>query len=137
MRQTILIFGGLAAAIALLFQLSKLTILSSQDSSDVFIIIAGCLFILIGFFINRFLYTKSSAKVISPDSNSTDYRADLSKQEHRVLLLMADGLSNMEIANSLFISESTVKTHVSRVLGKLNAKRRTEAVKIGRDLGII
>lgn len=137
MRQTIFIFGGLAAAIALLFQLSKLTLVNSQDSSDVFIIVAGCLFILIGFFINRFLYPKGAAKPISPNNHSSDYRADLSKQEHKVLLLMADGLSNMEIATSLFISESTVKTHVSRVLGKLNAKRRTEAVKIGRDLGII
>lgn len=137
MRQTIFIFGGLAAAIALLFQLSKLTILNSQDSSDVFIIIAGCLFILIGFFINRFLYPKSAAKPISANNHSSDYRADLSKQEHKVLLLMADGLSNMEIATSLFISESTVKTHVSRVLGKLNAKRRTEAVKIGREMGIV
>ncbi|GAB5527950.1 MAG: hypothetical protein Roseis2KO_58220 [Roseivirga sp.] len=137
MRQTILIFGGLAAAIALLFQLSKLTILNSQDASDVFIIIAGCLFILIGFFINRFLNSNSTVKAVSPGNTPSDYRADLSKQEHRVLLLMADGLSNMEIATSLFISESTVKTHVSRVLGKFNAKRRTEAVKIGRDLGII
>lgn len=137
MRQTIFIFGGLAAAIALLFQLSKLTLLNSQDSGDVFIIIAGCLFILIGFFINRFLYNKPVAKVIPSGSSTSDYRANLSKQEHKVLLLMADGLSNIEIATTLFISESTVKTHVSHVLGKLNAKRRTEAVKIGRDLEII
>ena len=50
---------------------------------------------------------------------------------------MADGLSNFEIGENLFISENTVKTHVSKVLIKLKAKRRTEAVKIGRDMNII
>ena len=50
---------------------------------------------------------------------------------------MAQGLSNMEIAEGLFISENTVKSHVSKILIKLNAKRRTQAVRIGRDLNII
>ena len=50
---------------------------------------------------------------------------------------MTDGLSNNEIAEHLFISESTVKTHVSNILAKLNAKRRTEAIKIGRELNIV
>ena len=68
-----------------------------------------------------------------------DYQQEtaLSKQEFNVLTLMADGLSNLQIAAHLSISENTVKTHVSRVLSKLKAKRRTEAVRIGRDLEII
>lgn len=137
LRQTILIFGGIAAAIILLFQLSKLSFLNTEDTSDVFIIAAGVLFILVGYFINRFLQVRKSPEALKAAQRQPNGRANLSKQEHKVLMLMADGLSNVEIADSLFISESTVKTHVSRVLGKLNAKRRTEAVKIGRDLEII
>jgi len=132
MRQTILIFGSLSAAIIILFELNKLSLWSFEDSSNVFIVLSGLSFILIGFLINRFLYGKhgnQGTRILKKSS--------LTKQEHRVLLLIADGLSNSEIAEKLFISESTVKTHVSNVLSKLNAKRRTEAVKIGRDLSII
>lgn len=130
MRQTILIFGGLSAAIFILFELNKLSVLGVSNPSEVFIITSGGLFILIGFLISRFL---SKGKV-KPRLRK---KSNLSKQEHKVLLLMTDGLSNNEIADRLFISESTVKTHVSHILTKLNAKRRTEAVKIGRDLNIV
>ncbi len=64
-------------------------------------------------------------------------KSNLSKQELRVLNLINEGYSNNEIAEQLFISESTVKTHVSNILSKLKAKRRTEAIKIGKDLEII
>ncbi len=64
-------------------------------------------------------------------------KSSLSKQELRVLNLIADGKSNKEIANQLFIAETTVKSHVSKILKKLNVKRRTEAVKVGTDIGII
>ncbi|MTI39337.1 response regulator transcription factor [Fulvivirga lutimaris] len=54
-----------------------------------------------------------------------------------VLNVMAEGLSNVEIADKLFVSESTVKTHVSNLLSKLDAKRRTEAIKKAKEYGII
>lgn len=130
MKQTILIFGGLAAAIFILFELNKLSILGYPDSSEGFIVFSGVLFIIIGFLIHRF-FTTSNSKVRKLGKSS------LSKQEHKVLLLMSDGLSNNEIADKLFISESTVKTHVSHILNKLKAKRRTEAIKIGRDLDLV
>lgn len=52
----------------------------------------------------------------------------LSEREHAVLRLMVRGMSNREIARALFITESTVKFHVTHVLGKLNAEDRTQAV---------
>ena len=61
----------------------------------------------------------------------------ISNREYEVLLEIAKGLSNKEIANRLFISESTVKTHVSNVLIKLGAKRRTQAINIAKSLTII
>jgi ATP/maltotriose-dependent transcriptional regulator MalT len=61
----------------------------------------------------------------------------ISKREHEVLLLMAEGLSNQEIADKTFVSVNTVKTHVSNLLLKLDAKRRTQAVIRARELTLI
>ena len=61
----------------------------------------------------------------------------LSPREHEVLTLMARGVQNKEIAAELFISERTVKFHVSSILGKLGAGNRTEAVTMALQQGII
>ena len=61
----------------------------------------------------------------------------ITPREHEILELIAAGLSNREIAEKLFVSENTVKTHSSRLFDKLSAKRRTQAVQIGKDLGLI
>ncbi|NJO24667.1 MAG: response regulator transcription factor [Bacteroidia bacterium] len=50
---------------------------------------------------------------------------------------MAEGLSNQEIAGVLFLSESTIKTHVSNILFKLDAKRRTQAIQAAKQLKIV
>lgn len=60
----------------------------------------------------------------------------LTEREAEVLALIGDGLNNSEIAERLFLSEATVKTHVSRVLGKLSARDRIQAVLIARDAGL-
>jgi len=61
----------------------------------------------------------------------------LSKRELEVLQLMAEGLSNQEIAARLFVSLNTVKTHSSNLFEKMEVKRRTQAVEQGKRLGII
>jgi DNA-binding NarL/FixJ family response regulator len=61
----------------------------------------------------------------------------LTPRELEILELIAEGLSNREIAEKLFVSENTVKTHSSRVLAKLGAKRRTQAVQIGKASRLI
>lgn len=61
----------------------------------------------------------------------------ISKREFEVLELIAAGLSNQDIANRLFVSTSTVKTHVSNVLAKLDAGRRTEAIAKAKEMHII
>ena len=61
----------------------------------------------------------------------------ITKRELEILGLIAQGLSNREIAERLFVSENTVKTHSSRLFDKLNAKRRTQAVQRGKELGLI
>jgi ATP/maltotriose-dependent transcriptional regulator MalT len=61
----------------------------------------------------------------------------ITKRELEILELIAGGLSNREIAQQLFVSENTVKTHSSRLFVKLGAKRRTQAVQIGKEIGLI
>ena len=61
----------------------------------------------------------------------------LSKRELEVLQLMAQGYSNNEIAEKIFLSLSTIKTHVANLFFKLDAKRRTQAIEIAKKLGLI
>jgi len=61
----------------------------------------------------------------------------LTTREHDVLALVADGLSNREIAHDLAISEHTVKFHLASIFGKLGVSTRTEAVQRGVRLGVI
>jgi len=61
----------------------------------------------------------------------------ITRREMEILELVAEGLSNREIAGKLFVSENTVKTHCSRAFDKLGAKRRTQAVQMGKELGLL
>ena len=61
----------------------------------------------------------------------------LTQREHEILGLIAEGLSNREIAERLFVSENTVKTHSSRLFEKMSVSRRTQAVQKGKELGLI
>jgi DNA-binding CsgD family transcriptional regulator len=61
----------------------------------------------------------------------------ITRRELEILELMAAGLSNREIAERLYVSENTVKTHSGHVLEKLNARRRTQAVQLAREAGLI
>jgi ATP/maltotriose-dependent transcriptional regulator MalT len=61
----------------------------------------------------------------------------ITPRELEILVLIAEGLSNREIAGRLFVSENTVKTHSSRLFEKLDARRRTQAVQIAKAAGLL
>ena len=61
----------------------------------------------------------------------------ITRRELEILVLVAQGMSNREIAGKLFVSENTVKTHCSRAFDKLGARRRTQAVQLGKELGLL
>ena len=62
---------------------------------------------------------------------------ELSEREHQVLELLAQGMSNKELAEELYISEKTVKNHVSNILNKLSVNDRTQAVILGLKKGLV
>jgi len=61
----------------------------------------------------------------------------LTAREHEILALIAQGLSNREIGEKLFVSENTVKTHSSRLFEKMQVNRRVQAVQKGKEFGLI
>ncbi len=109
---------------------------SRNLSIEIVVAVIAIVFFFVGIYINK----KSLHKVKIP-SNEINHNKiselEITKREYEVLQEIASGLSNKEIAKKLFLSESTIKTHVSNLLVKLNAKRRTQAIQIAKTLQII
>ncbi|RMA66209.1 response regulator transcription factor [Ulvibacter antarcticus] len=136
MEKTILIFGALILAILVLFKLSNYAIYKGDLSIELAIGVMAIVFFFIGLFINKRLNNRKSQESIEIDEQKIE-ELQISSREYEVLCEIAKGASNKEIADTLFVSESTIKTHVSKLFLKLDAKRRTQAIKIAKDLNII
>lgn len=83
---------------------------------------------------------KEVYKIPAPDFTANEAgpeKTGLSKRELEVLQLIAEGLSNQEIAARLFVSLNTIKTHSSRIFEKLDVKRRTQAIEKAKRLNLI
>ena len=136
MKKTILIFSSLIIAILLLFQISKYSLATGNSSSEWVIAIVAFVFFIIGIFLNKKSLHKSASSEFEADQEKID-ALGLSKRELEVLNGIASGLSNKEIGEKLFISESTIKTHVSNLFVKLNAKRRTQVIQKAKEMSLI
>ncbi len=136
MKKTILVFSGLIVALLVLFQISQYSLMTGDLTIEIIIAVIAILFFFIGIYIN-----KNTQRIKTPNSQEIDHKKikalEISTREYEVLQKIAEGLSNKEIAEQLFLSESTIKTHVSNLLVKLNAKRRTQALQIAKELQII
>ena len=143
MKKTILTFGLMSIALVALFQLSKYSLFTQTLSQELRITVFALLFLGLGILISRKAFRPDPQKIIVPVLSPTKVdeqkigELGISKREYEVLQHIADGLSNKEIAATLFVSESTVKTHVSNLLVKLDAKRRTQAVNNAKAWGIL
>ena len=142
MRPIIIGFGLLILCMLILFKIGEVNFVEGNVRLEVIVAIAAFIFFFIGLYFNYQSQKKNQGKV-EQSNNATiiDYdqikKIGLTQREHDVLVKMAEGLSNQEIAQQLFLSESTVKTHVSNILFKLDAKRRTQAVQSAKKPKIV
>lgn len=136
MKKTIFAFSALIIALLVFFQLSKYSYLSGSTSIELIIALVAILFLGIGFYLN-----KKGSKVQQEETKELDLDKikdlGISNREYQVLVHISKGLSNKEIGEQLFVSENTVKTHVSNLFLKLNAKRRTQAIQRAKTFNIL
>ena len=141
MRRTVLIYGLAMAALLGLLKIVEYRYMVRDIPLEFYIGAVAVMFTGLGIWAGRRL---TQPKVIEVAVNGPFERDDtalktlgISKREFEVLELIAAGLSNQDIADRLFVSTSTVKTHVSNVLAKLDASRRTEAIAKAKEMRII
>ncbi|RDI13121.1 response regulator transcription factor [Flavobacterium sp. AG291] len=145
----IIMYGSGLALLLLLLRGLELFVLFSPQKQDLYIGAIALLFTGLGIWltlklskpkvetivVEKAIYVSKGNDFI-PNQTEIENLA-ISKRELEVLQLMADGLSNQEIAEKLFVSLNTVKTHSSKVYEKLEVKRRTQAVEKAKKYGII
>ncbi len=136
MKKTIAVFAGLIFALLLLFQVSKYAIISGNVNIEIIIAVIAIVFLIVGIYLNKKSLQKETVDTTEIDHNKIK-ELEITSREYEVLQHIAQGLSNKEIAETLFLSESTIKTHVSNLLVKLNAKRRTQALQVAKELQIL
>lgn len=139
MRKTVLIYGLTMAVLFGLLKFLEYSYFVREIPLEIYIGIVAVGFAALGVWAGRKL-TKPKFIKLDPDfeiDESEIERLGISKREYEVLELIAQGLSNQEIADKLFVSTSTVKTHTSNLFAKLDARRRTEAVQIAKELHLI
>jgi len=140
MRSIIIGFGLLILCLLILFQIAEVNFIKGDVKLEVIVAIVAFIFFFAGLYINYQSQKKADATITQPKV-SIDYeqikKFGLTQREHDVLVKMTEGLSNSEIGEALFLSESTIKTHVSNILFKLDAKRRTQAIQIAKQMKIV
>ncbi len=139
MKKTIIIFGSLIISLLVLFQLGKYSIASGNLKTEFVIAVIALVFFFIGLIIN----SKSNRQDVENSARISEINTEkieelgITSREHEILVKISEGLSNKEIADQLFVSESTIKSHVSNLFVKLDVKRRTQAVKKAKTISII
>lgn len=148
-RQTLihaLIYGLCAGVLIVVLKLIEFRFLVVEHAIEIYGGLIAVLFAGVGIWLGLKLTRKQEVVVVKevpatavPFALNEKRLKDLgiTKRELEILELIAQGMSNREIAEKLFVSENTVKTHSSRLLDKLSAKRRTQAVQIAKEMGLI
>ncbi len=145
MKKHILIYGLCGGVLIVILKLVEYRFLVVQHSIEIYGGLIALLFAVLGIWLGLKL-TKNKETIVvreipAPQSftlNEARLRElGITRRELEILELIARGLSNREIAEKLFVSENTVKTHSSRLFDKLSARRRTQAVQLGKELGLM
>lgn len=145
-NKQIIIYSLALALFLFLLKWLEMRYVVEDDSLDIYIGVIALIFTGLGIWLalklrRPALQTVVIEKEVYRDSfilnESEVKRLNLSKRELEVLQLMAEGLSNQEIAEKLFVSLNTIKTHSAQIFEKMEVKRRTQAVEMGKRLSII
>ena len=147
MKRHVLIYGLIGGILIAVLKWTEYRFLVIEHSIEIYGGLTAATFAVLGIWLGIKL-TRTKEKVVvkevlvpagEPFVPDERKREDLSitRRELEILELIAQGMSNREIAGQLFVSENTVKTHSSRLFDKLGAKRRTQAVQIGKTAGLI
>jgi NarL family two-component system response regulator LiaR len=143
----ILLYGVCGGLLIAVLKLTEYRFLVVEHSLEIYVALVAALFAGIGIWLGLTLTRKKPTTIIkeilvqAADPFVVDEtrvsQLGITARELEILGLIATGLSNREIASQLFLSENTVKTHSSRLFDKLGAKRRTQAVQIGKTARLI
>jgi DNA-binding CsgD family transcriptional regulator len=148
-KRTVLIYGLIGAAMIVALNLAEYRFLVVEHSLEIYGLLVALLFAALGIWLGLKLTRPKERLVIreipvpTPASgtfvvNSASIeRLGLTPRELEILAAIAEGLSNREIAERMYVSENTVKTHSANLFSKLNARRRTQAVQIAKEAGVI
>lgn len=139
MARLILLYGISLAALVAVLNYIEYRFLVRDMSQEFYVGVIALLFTGFGIWAGSRLLRRKVV-VIRPEfvlDQEALGRLGISKREHEVLELMARGHSNQEIADTLFVSVNTVKTHLANLFLKLEVSRRTQAVQKAKDLRLI
>jgi DNA-binding CsgD family transcriptional regulator len=147
MRRHVLLYGILAGVFIAGLKFIEYRWLVVQHSLEIYGGLVAAVFATLGIWLGLRLTRRSETVVVREVmvAAPVEFVRDEGKieslritpRELEILQLIAEGLSNKEIAARVFVSENTVKTHSSRVFDKLGARRRTQAVQLGKELRLI
>jgi two-component system, NarL family, response regulator LiaR len=152
MKRHVLIFGLAGGVLVTLLKWSEYQFLVIRHSFEIYGALIAAAFAAFGIWLGvrlagprrKSLAPQAAAPAPSIPAPAAfvpnDRRRDelgITPRELEILALVAEGLSNREIADKLHVSENTVKTHCSRAFDKLGARRRTQAVQLGKELGLL
>ncbi|MBY0433472.1 MAG: LuxR C-terminal-related transcriptional regulator [Cyclobacteriaceae bacterium] len=139
MKKTILLYSFALAFLVFALKFLEYRYFVHDVSLEFYIGILAIFFTTLGIWAGLRL-TRKKVVIVGPEFTLNEaelHRLGISKREHEVLELMARGLSNQEIADRLFVSLNTIKTHISNLFLKLEVGRRTQAIQKGKELRLI
>ena len=136
MLRTILIYGAILAAGTFVLEWLEFRLLVQTHVVEAYVVLVAAAFMGLGVWLGAKVFRRAPAAPFLPNTRAQE-TLGISGRELEVLELLAAGRSNKEIARRLDLSPNTVKTHVTKLFAKLEARRRTEAILRARELGMI
>ena len=137
MKKTIFIYGLSLALLIFILEYFEYRYFVRDLSIEAFVFIISLMFAGLGLWVGQKLTSRQKTSTeFQKNTTALDYLG-ISDRELEVLELVALGLSNKEIADKLFVSINTVKTHLSKLYEKLEVNRRTQAVEKAKSLNLI